>query len=187
MSARDHFGLLAVVAVLVVGLGLKTARYAHGAVKPGVSAEARISQFMAHEGWAPTGPKSARAGDLYDWLEFARAGCSWPVTIGFLGANTENGDLFRRDHAGDAAFLQEDQILIHPSGFARQISALGDALHGVVGAPAPARLPLIAISPAPIRSPAPASRSTIGPEPALDPCRGPSVGAWQSLEIMDKP
>jgi len=63
MSVCKHLGVLAVVSALVLGLGLKAARYAHGAVEPATSAETRITRFMLSEGWSLAAPKSARAGD----------------------------------------------------------------------------------------------------------------------------
>lgn len=180
-----RFSLLATIAVLCAALGLKTARYARGAAETGGSVDERIAQFMAREGWQPIGPKSARKGDLYEWMAFSRTGCARAVTIGLLGANTENGELFRRDHAGDVVFLQGRKILMHPSGLDRQITGLADAVRRFAGLSVPQTLPLLAISPSPKRgvsSPAPA-----GADQGRDDCRGPSAAAWQMLAAQPEP
>ena len=146
MITRTSIGLGVVALVVVTGLATKAVRYTAAAPVSEQSAVDRIKVRLEHQGWTQVGGRQTRKGDLYDWLEFERPACAARLAVGLLGAAPESAELFRRDHGGHAAFLQEGRVRPSPSGMARQLGAARRAVLGAIGWPVEAPLPLLGLA-----------------------------------------
>ena len=157
--------VVAAVAVIAAGASLKFSRYgsAHAAIPENTATD--IVGTMFANGWSLTSKAESATETLYDRLSFSKAGCATVVTIAAMGGNAEAAEFFRQRHGGDAAFIQDGEIVSRPSGLRRQFAVLTHHASVALGMQAGPMLPVLAISPAPVDD--------------QDECHGPPASAWQ--------
>ncbi len=157
-----------VFAVVVAGASLKISRYASAsAAIPAGTADSVVRTMSAH-GWSLASQSDAGTVTLYDHLGFHKAGCDTTVTIAAMGGNAEAAEFFRQRYGGNAAFIQGDDIVEHPSGVRRQFAILTQQALAAFGLRTPQMAPILAISPAPSASPG--------------DCQGPPASAWRQAD-----
>ena len=165
---RSHVQLTLVALLLLAAVALKVDRYSQQWANSHAVPMERIAGVMAEAGWRADGHSNVEGG-VYAQLQFSHPDCDTSVHIALLGGNAEGAEFFRRRNHGDAAFLQDGDVVARPAAMRLQYARLRDQIRALAGIATPPQLAVVAIAPAPAAD--------------VTDCRGPAGHLWRDALV----
>lgn len=168
VGARANAGrwLAVLLAIALIGFGLKLLRY--GAPHPEADGEARatLTQFLGSHGWRLVEDSKLVQAAGYSVMTFERDGCAQSLSVSFLSAEGESLGAVRQA-LPDAAFLYGGEMLPTPSRKAA-FAVWADGALSAVGLRPGFPMPALALAPSPTTE-------------MTGPCLPPPLSAWVGL------
>lgn len=167
MNRSAGLGWCALLALLLAGsVGLKVVRQTAAQLNPAAHAEAALAAFLGAHGYAREPDLLlSRAGSLKA-LAFRRSGCAPLLALVVPMPDDASPLLAARAGGGPVAYLYEGDL--HPTAPVGPSAAVRNSLSALVGLGDPARRPVIALAPSPLR-------------PASGPCASPPAAGWAGV------